>query len=259
MNLPTQLITVAVLFALGIFAERLAHRPSGDFRRILYGGTYVVIGAATNVVAVFLCARIAETTGLYRLIDLPISSSGVLGSLISLLALMFIADFMLYWMHRAQHSSALLWRAHALHHSDEDVGVTSTTRLHVIDVIGRHVFFTIPFPILFGLPSPEYAILLLIPTSWIYFIHLNINIGFGRAWWVMTSPQYHRIHHSLDPAHHDRNFATFFPVWDICFGTAYDAPADLFPPVGTHVPDVKTFSEYFTYPILPFWKKARQE
>jgi sterol desaturase/sphingolipid hydroxylase (fatty acid hydroxylase superfamily) len=38
-------------------------------------------------------------------------------------------------------------------------------------------------------------------------------------WWLLTSPQYHRIHHSLKPAHFDKNFAAWFPLWDILFRT----------------------------------------
>ncbi len=254
MSLVVALATAAGLFLLGSAAERLASRASGDFRRTAYGLTYAVLEAATNAAAIFLCVRIVETTGLYRLIDIPIAASGFFGSVASLLLLMFFADFLLYWMHRMQHASSLLWRGHALHHSDRDVGVTSTTRLHLMDLVGRHAFFTIPFPILFGLPRPEYSIILLLPTAWLYFIHLNINIGFGRGWWLMTSPQYHRIHHSLVAEHRDKNFAAFFPFWDICFGTAYRAPRDVFPEVGTGQPDVSSFSDYFTYPLLPFWK-----
>ncbi|MBK8742853.1 MAG: hypothetical protein IPM02_26780 [Betaproteobacteria bacterium] len=35
----------------------------------------------------------------------------------------------------------------------------------------------------------------------------------------MTSPAAHRIHHSIEQPHRDRNFAALFPVWDVLFGT----------------------------------------
>ena len=42
----------------------------------------------------------------------------------------------------------------------------------------------------------------------------------------------HRLHHSTDPAHHDRNFADALPIFDIVFGT-YQAPKkDEFPETG---------------------------
>src|SRR5262249_44893339 len=39
-------------------------------------------------------------------------------------------DLLAYWTHRAQHAVPLLWRLHALHHSDPDVDVTTSVRHH---------------------------------------------------------------------------------------------------------------------------------
>ena len=36
--------------------------------------------------------------------------------------------------------------------------------------------------------------------------------------WI-GNPQWHRIHHSLQPEHFDKNFAGLLPLWDILFGT----------------------------------------
>ena len=33
------------------------------------------------------------------------------------------------------------------------------------------------------------------------------------------SPAFHRIHHSHDDAHRDRNFSNLFVIWDRLFGT----------------------------------------
>jgi sterol desaturase/sphingolipid hydroxylase (fatty acid hydroxylase superfamily) len=247
---------VAALFSVGVSVEKLVGRSSGDMRRAFYGMLYSAIEVCTNITVVFLCLTFAETAGLYHLINIPIDPTGWCGSLSALLILMFLSDFFAYWMHRLQHRSALLWRGHALHHSDKDVGVTSTTRLHIFDLLGRHIAYTIPFPIIFGLPAPDKAFLLLIPSMWLYVIHLNINVGFGRFWWIVTSPQFHRVHHSIDPKHYNTNFAAFFPFWDICFRTAYRPKADLLLRVGADTPDVGSLAEYFTYPFLPFWSDA---
>jgi sterol desaturase/sphingolipid hydroxylase (fatty acid hydroxylase superfamily) len=36
----------------------------------------------------------------------------------------------------------------------------------------------------------------------------------------VVSPAFHSFHHSVDPAHHDRNFAGLWSFWDYAFGTA---------------------------------------
>jgi len=40
---------------------------------------------------------------------------------------------------------------------------------------------------------------------------------------MLSGPQWHRLHHAIDQDCHDRNFAAYFPILDIVFGT-YRAP-----------------------------------
>jgi sterol desaturase/sphingolipid hydroxylase (fatty acid hydroxylase superfamily) len=39
--------------------------------------------------------------------------------------------------------------------------------------------------------------------------------------WLFCSPQAHKLHHSSEPSHYDRNFC-FMPLWDRLFGTWSD-------------------------------------
>jgi len=57
-------------------------------------------------------------------------------------------------------------------------------------------------------------------------------MSFGLLWWMLSSPQYHRIHHSLEPQHINKNFAVWFPVWDILVGTAYRPRRGEYPATG---------------------------
>ncbi len=47
----------------------------------------------------------------------------------------------------------------------------------------------------------------------------------------MVTPQSHRVHHSLEPQHGDRNFGVIFTIWDRMFGTLY-ANYDEYPDTG---------------------------
>src|SRR5262249_23725473 len=60
---------------------------------------------------------------------------------------------------------------------------------------------------------------------WGQIIHLNVGISWGVLTPVVTGPQYHRIHHSIEPHHQNKNFSSFLPIWDILFGTYYH-PSD---------------------------------
>jgi sterol desaturase/sphingolipid hydroxylase (fatty acid hydroxylase superfamily) len=39
--------------------------------------------------------------------------------------------------------------------------------------------------------------------------------------YLIISPNGHRIHHSLDEKHHNKNFGAMFTWWDQLFGTFY--------------------------------------
>ena len=62
--------------------------------------------------------------------------------------------------------------------------------------------------------------------------HANTRIGFGPFRYILSEPMYHRIHHSVERKHWDKNFAFKFPVWDMLFGTAHFPETDEFPRTG---------------------------
>ena len=48
---------------------------------------------------------------------------------------------------------------------------------------------------------------------------------------MIVDNRFHRIHHSLEERHFDKNFGICFSIWDFLFGTAYE-PGDEWPHVG---------------------------
>ena len=122
---------------------------------------------------------------------------------------------------------------HALHHTDEQMNITTTQRIHILEYVFAPVLVTGPMTILFNLPAPSIAVLASLPTLWTFFTHANVRVSFGPLWWMLASPQYHRIHHSIEPQHLNRNFAAYFPLWDIVFGTAYRPKPGEYPMSGS--------------------------
>ena len=50
--------------------------------------------------------------------------------------------------------------------------------------------------------------------------HSRIPWRFGVLHKIVVSPVFHSFHHSVDPAHHNKNFSGLLSVWDHLFGTA---------------------------------------
>jgi sterol desaturase/sphingolipid hydroxylase (fatty acid hydroxylase superfamily) len=165
-----------------------------------------------------------------------------------------LVDFFFYWFHRLQHVSAVLWQEHAVHHSDPALNVTTTQRAHFFEFFLTPLAVGVPMTLLFDLPPANYVIITLIPAAWAYFVHMNIRLGFGPLWWLVTSPQFHRIHHSIEPGHRDKNFVLFFPLLDVAFGTVYVPRPGEYPRTGVEGVEVATLTAAFAYPFVRWYQ-----
>ena len=54
---------------------------------------------------------------------------------VSFLAYLVILDFVLYWLHRAQHGFGFWWALHALHHSQREMTFWTDDRNHLLDMV----------------------------------------------------------------------------------------------------------------------------
>ncbi|HZM95138.1 MAG TPA: sterol desaturase family protein [Vicinamibacterales bacterium] len=143
-----------------------------------------------------------------------------------------IGDFFNYWWHRLQHTSTWLWAQHEVHHSDEHLNVTSAYRHHWLESPFKTVAMVAPITYLF-VPVPAIAATVsLTGLGLTFFAHMNARIGFGPLNWILLTPQMHRIHHSRESEHRDRNFAFIFPLWDVLFGTYYHPHSIEYPATG---------------------------
>jgi sterol desaturase/sphingolipid hydroxylase (fatty acid hydroxylase superfamily) len=66
---------------------------------------------------------------------------------------------------------------------------------------------------------------------------------------VLVSPRFHRLHHSAEPDHRERNFGMTYSFWDRLFGTA-DARAD--EPRAYGLPDVPLPHSFLRQLAFPF-------
>ncbi len=141
----------------------------------------------------------------------------------------FIADFVGYWRHRLEHT-ALLWPAHAVHHSDTEMTWLTLERFHPLN---RLTTFAIDSGALLALGFPAYVVIAnsLVRHYYGYVIHADLPWTYGRGSYVFVSPAMHRWHHSADSRFFETNFATVFSVFDRAFGT-FRVPGPCTSPLG---------------------------
>ena len=151
---------------------------------------------------------------------------------ISIIIYLLSVDFFYYWFHRLQHQNAFMWGLHKFHHSDVSLNVTSTQRVHWLEEPFIMVFIMLPVGVLFHIAPQVLGMLAFIELLWLQFIHMNLRVGFGILAPILVGPQHHRIHHSTCTEHLEKNFALFFPLWDILFGTYYRPRKGEFPSTG---------------------------
>jgi sterol desaturase/sphingolipid hydroxylase (fatty acid hydroxylase superfamily) len=116
------------------------------------------------------------------------------------------------WLvHLLNHDAGVLWRLHAVHHSQEEVSALTTFRAHPL----VHLSFTLTaipgFVLAANGATPAamltaYAVLGALP-------HANLRWTYGRFGHVLISPAYHRIHHRAT-GRLDVNLGVVFPFWD---------------------------------------------
>jgi sterol desaturase/sphingolipid hydroxylase (fatty acid hydroxylase superfamily) len=186
-----------------------------------------------------------------KLITLPLWAwlvpLGTVGYALQFLALALIADFLVYWRHRAEHK--LFWPVHAVHHSPTELHAANDIG-HPMQVWFSIVFIAVPLSLVqIDGPATPLAVGFVLQLLTNY-IHSPVDAHFGPLRKVLVDNRFHRIHHSMEPRHFDKNFGVCFSIWDRWFGTAYDPAPDEWPEVGLeNVEPPRTISEYL---LLPF-------
>lgn len=130
-------------------------------------------------------------------------------------------DFSSWLVHLVMHKVKLLWGFHLVHHTDNNVDVTTGLRHHPGDSILRGVFFLL---LIFVSGAPMYGVmiyqtLLVLATA---FTHANISLPQrldNALSYFLVSPNMHKVHHHWKQPYTDSNYGGVFSIWDRLFGT----------------------------------------
>jgi sterol desaturase/sphingolipid hydroxylase (fatty acid hydroxylase superfamily) len=179
----------------------------------------------TNLALSFAAATVAELAasrraGLLFLVELPVWANVLVG--------IAALDLFAYAAHVLLHRVPLAWRFHRVHHSEEEVDVTTAFRQHPGESVWR-VLWQLPAILLLGLPLWIVVVYLTISAANAQLEHANVRVHepFDRLLrWLVVTPNMHKVHHSRSRSETDSNYANIFSLWDRLFGT-YTTPVDL--------------------------------
>jgi sterol desaturase/sphingolipid hydroxylase (fatty acid hydroxylase superfamily) len=148
---------------------------------------------------------------------------------------LLLSDFLNWLHHFIRHKVELFWYFHAIHHSQLEMNLFTDLRVHGFErVIAKPIVF---LPLFMLQLDAATAVWLVLAQEWYSRVyHANIRSNYGVLKHFMVTPQSHRIHHSIEPRHRDKNFGVIFTVWDRMFGTLYPSYDD-YPDTGVDDPD----------------------
>ena len=139
-----------------------------------------------------------------------------------------VLDALAYAQHRLLHRVKILWRFHAVHHSDPEVDVTTTFRHHPLEAIFNGALIG-AVVLVIGFSPAEIA-----AYTWVSFVvelvaHANLALPswFGAVLGrLIVTPEFHHLHHSRANAEANANFGQALSIWDTMFGTARTRSAE---------------------------------
>ncbi len=211
----------AALFA--IFALIEAALPGGgkgDSRisRIALNLSMPLIGALLLALVPFsttIAAAIAEREGfgLFQQIRAPAA--------IILAVALLIRTLLVYWLHRAVHHWAWLWRIHRVHHSDTAFDLSLALRHHPFEALIAVAVYG-SMGLVLGLPVWAALAVDTIMLAAAFWEHIDASLPEPvrrRIGGWLSTPDWHRIHHSADQPETDSNFGSLVVGWDRLFGT----------------------------------------
>lgn len=134
------------------------------------------------------------------------------------LAAFLLADLAYYGWHRLSHALPWMWASHFPHHTAKRLNMLAAMRQGWTDVISGTWLTWIGLGFL-GFSPLQIAPYLTALTLCQLLAHNEWTPRLGPLEWLFVTPSNHRVHHSLEAAHVDRNFGGVLVVWDRLFGT----------------------------------------
>lgn len=153
----------------------------------------------------------------YRLISWDFGFTG------NLILTFIAAEFFYYATHWYNHNINLGWCTHVVHHSPTRMNLTVGYRLGVTRLISLAWLVFMP-SVLLGFKPELMASIIGIILLYQFFIHTVVVPPLGKLEFILNTPSNHRVHHSSDVIHYDKNLGGLTMLFDHLFGTYEKEP-----------------------------------
>ncbi len=249
-------VVTMIFEAIALRVARVRSRPREVFASLLSGGLAFGLLHLANL-ALYLA--VLERAWAHRAMDAGLGP-------LAWLACFALYDLSFYVGHRAGHEVRLLWCFHSVHHTAEEMRLTSAIRGSALDFVYLPWFF-VWIPLLGFHP----AMLLVVESfsrTWGVLTHVSPALmpsgghgGVARAlrWlgrWIIT-PSAHRVHHGKERDYLDRNYGEVLVLWDRLLGT--HAEEHEIPTYGVLSPvDAGSLRDVQCSPWVALWKDLRR-
>ena len=219
----------------GTLAEIILVGERQTVRSRLRGSLFWLVYLAIGVTSVGVAQHLIGKLGIKPLVSVDLSQwtastnpiMVAAGYTVVPFAANLWTEFFYYWFHRLQHAVPFLWRLHSVHHSIQEMNATNDYH-HVSEELFRIPVVALPIGLLMTVTVPQMVAFSFFMKINGMLTHANARLSFFWGRYFFAEPVYHRIHHSIEPRHWNKNFGSMFSFWDIVFRTAY------FPQVGEY-------------------------
>jgi len=222
-------VLFTVLTMLELIFVKEGHRAGSRARGLMIWLAYI----PASVLIYRTLYALWDFVGIKPIVKLPLLQSlgwtGPFAVAIAAVAGLLVADFLYYWYHRIQHR--FLWRFHAVHHSIRDLNAVNSYH-HVSESLFSGLLVALPTTLIVVDYGETIPILVFATSLQAIYLHSPTRLTLGPLRAIFGDNAFHRIHHSVEPAHFDKNFGVFTTFWDRAFGTAHFPNPGEWPEVG---------------------------
>lgn len=227
MNIPQENL-IGVWAQLGIFTGLLVllpvleyffyRRKSGPKAKRWFNNIGLIIASTISAQLVFPFATVAlaiwtnaNGVGLFQLLPWP---SGL-----EIILCLVVLDFAIYWQHRFFHRFPWLWRMHRVHHSDPEFDASLGVRFHPFEIVLSKAY-KLGWIVLLGPAVMSVTLYECLLLAFSLMTHGNIRLPLkfdAVLRRLFVTPDFHRIHHSVDKIETDSNYGNILSIWDYLF------------------------------------------
>ncbi len=146
--------------------------------------------------------------------------------ILAFIVMFLIQDCAAYWFHRTTHRVRWLWATHAVHHTPNDLNLSTGFRTGITKQLSGWAIVALP-TLLLGFPPAVVTTSLAIEFLYNYWVHNSWIPKLGWLEYVLITPSNHRVHHAANVEYLDANYGEVLIIWDRLFGTYIEEREDL--------------------------------